>query len=529
MTVTTAASRDHARLGGLARGSTANLVGAAVSAMAALALTIVVTRGLPQDSAGVFFAATSLFVLTVAVSQLGTNVGLVYFLSRARSLGQPGTRRRLYRTATRPVVGVAVVMAVGLFVFARQVSDVINADHVEQSVGYLRGAAVLLPVAVLENVTLAGTRGMGTMRANVVTEQLGRPVLQLVLVLTAVTVMDGGLLGLAWAFAYLPAALLAIRYWHRVGARAEQRPQRPHGRPVDGSCTASDLSAREFWRFTAPRAAAGIAQAAMQRLDIVLVAALAGAVPAAIYTASTRFLVLGQMGQRAISLAVQPRLGEALAVADVAQAKQLYRISTSWLMLVTWPMYLLFSFFGGSILTLFGRDYASGRSVLLLLSLAMLLATACGMVDMVLVMAGRSSWSLANLVLSLGVQVGIDVWLIPQYGFFGAAIGWTAGILAANVVPLVQVATVVGLHPFGRSTATTVAVLIGWFVLVPALTRLLLGDRWPALVASLAVGGVGYLASLWRLRNLLGLTALADIRRRSDGAVPAKRDRTVKR
>ena len=40
--------------------------------------------------------------------------------------------------------------------------------------------------------------------------------------------------------------------------------------------------------------------------------------------------------QRAISLAVQPLLAEALAVADTARASRLYRVSTSWLMLVTW-------------------------------------------------------------------------------------------------------------------------------------------------------------------------------------------------
>jgi O-antigen/teichoic acid export membrane protein len=271
---------------------------------------------------------------------------------------------------------------------------------------------------------------------------------------------------------------------------------------------------REFWRFTAPRAAASVAQMAMQRLDIVLVAALAGAVPAAIYTASTRFLVVGQTGQRAVSLAVQPRIGEALAVDDIPLAKQLYRVSTSWLMLVTWPTYLIFIFFGEQLLGLFGHDYGAGRDVLLLLSSVMLFATGCGMVDMVLNMAGRTSWNVMNVALSLGVQIGVDLWLIPEHGILGAAIGWAAGIVLANLVPLLQIGIILGLHPFGRTTVVATTVTVACFGAVPAVVILAAGEGWWSLVISLLVGGCAYAAALWHFRGTLHLTELAAIRRR---------------
>jgi O-antigen/teichoic acid export membrane protein len=271
---------------------------------------------------------------------------------------------------------------------------------------------------------------------------------------------------------------------------------------------------REFWRFTAPRALASVAQMAMQRLDIVLVAAMAGAVPAAVYTAATRFLVVGQTGQRAISLAVQPRIGEALALEDLARAKQLYRVSTSWLMLVTWPTYLTFIFFGERLLGVFGRDYVAGRDVLLLLSTVMLFATGCGMVDMVLNMAGRTSWNLYNVGLSLGVQIGVDLWLIPSQGILGAAIGWAAGIVLANLVPLLQIGITLGLHPFGRTTVVTVSATLLCFGAVPALTIAILGQGWWSLVVSLAVGGCAYAVALWRFRGTLHLVELANVRRR---------------
>jgi O-antigen/teichoic acid export membrane protein len=495
-------------LGGVARGSTANLLGAGVSTVSTLGLTLAVTRGLEPSHAGVFFAVTSLFLLAAAVGQLGTNTGLVYFLSRARSLGMSAAPRAMYRTATRPVVVVATLMGLLLLVLAPQVSALINPEHLAQSTSQLRVMAVFIPLATWENVTLAGTRGMGTMRANVVTEQLLRPLLQLVLVCLCVALLGGRGLSIAWAFAYLPAALLAFVYWRRILARTGRQAAPPA--PVSD---AEVPGSREFWRFTGPRAAAGVAQMAMQRFDIVLVAALAGAVPAAIYTAATRFLVVGQTGQRAISLAVQPRIGEALALEDTASAKQLYRVATSWLMLVTWPTYLTFAFFGERLLSVFGRDYRAGHEVLLLLSTVMLFATGCGMVDMVLNMAGRTSWNVMNVGLSLGVQVGVDVWLIPSHGIQGAAIGWAASIVLGNLVPLLQIGITYGLHPFGRTTLVAVAATVGCFAAVPAVVIAVLGQGWMSLVVSLAVGGCAYLAALWRFRHVLHLTELAHIRR----------------
>jgi O-antigen/teichoic acid export membrane protein len=495
----------------VARGSTANLLGAVVSITSTLGLTLAVTRGLSPGHAGVFFAVTSLFLLASAVGQLGTSTGLVYFLSRARSLELTRAYRALYRTATRPVMVVGVVMGLALFVLASPVSELVNPRHVHLSADYLRVMAFFIPVAALENVTLAGTRGMGTMRPNVVTEQLLRPGLQLILVGLSIVLLDGRGLSLAWAFAYLPAAVVSYLYWRGIVRRADHRSRSGPAAEVPSP----PVAAREpgFWRFTAPRALASVAQMAMQRLDIVLVAALAGAVPAAIYTASTRFLVVGQTGQRAISLAVQPRIGEALAVDDITLAKQLYRVSTSWLMLVTWPTYLVFAFFGERLLSLFGHDYRAGRDVLLLLALVMLFATGCGMVDMVLNMAGRTSWNLYNVVLSLGVQIGVDLWLIPGHGILGAAIGWSAGIVLANLVPLLQIGITAGLHPFGRSTLVTMGLTVLCFGVVPAVTITVLGQGWWALVVSLLVGGSTYAAAVWRLRRALHLVELMHVRR----------------
>ena len=78
-----------AAMGGLARGSVANLFGAFAMAASTLLLTIAVTHAESRRSAGIFFSTTSLFLLATTIGQLGTNTGVVYFLARAEAAGRP--------------------------------------------------------------------------------------------------------------------------------------------------------------------------------------------------------------------------------------------------------------------------------------------------------------------------------------------------------------------------------------------------------------------------------------------------------
>jgi O-antigen/teichoic acid export membrane protein len=490
----------------LARGSIANLLGAAAMAISIMLVTLLVTHALSRRSAGVFFSTTSLFLLATTIGQLGTNTGIVFFLVRARSGGRSEQIHAYVRTALRPVVITAIAMGIAIAIFAQPLSQLINSRHADLSADYLRVLAFAIPLAGIENVALAATRGLGSMRPNVLVEQLGRPTLQVALVAAALSLGSGTVLAFGWAFCYAPAAFAAVLWWRRMSRRL---PRGGSKQPV----------AREFWRFTAPRSIASVAQVAMQRFDIVLVGALAGPVAAAVYTAATRFLVIGQMGNRAISLAVQPRLGEALATGDTRSAKRYYQVSTAWLILVTWPLYLMFAVFGSQLLAVFGKHYRAGSNVLLLLALVMLLATACGMVDMVLNMGGRTSWNLYNVLLSMGVQFAIDVILIPRLGIIGAAIGWGVAIALGNLVPMTQVAAVIKVHPFGRSTAAAVAVTVLCFALIPLGVRTLLDRSWLSIAIAAVIGGATYVVLLWRLRDTLALKALRDLRRRRAGAL----------
>ena len=497
----------------LARNGLMGLLGAAVSAVVNLALVLLVVHAAGKTTAGVVFAVTSLFLIAVTVSRLGSPTGLVYFLVRARSHGSVGSMRQILRTGVVPVVCAALLLAGVLFVTAPGLASWIAPAKANEAVGPIRILALIVPLAAISDTLLQASRGFNTMRPLVFVERIGRPIGQVVLTVIAIAVGSraASAFTAAWVLPYVVTAAVAVWWTRRLLRGAEQRLA------VSDGSVAATTTRREYWTFTAPRGLQSVVQIALQRLDVVLVSAILGPREAAVYAAVTRFLVFGQLGAQAITSAVQPQLGSLLFAGDRKGAGHVYQVSTCWLVLLTWPVYLSLGVFSKQIPSFFGKGYDAGTAVLLVLACAMLVATGAGLVDVALAMAGRTTWTLANSTLALVVDVSLNLILLPRIGIMGAAIAWAAAIVCNNVLPVTQLAVSMKLHPFGRGTLLAMASALAWLGALPALAGLALSYTAPVLVAAMAVGAMGYVATAWRMREVFDLDALLRAGRRGGG------------
>ena len=482
----------------VARGSGANLVGAVVSVLANLGVILALTHILTRRDAGVFFATTSLFLLVETTAGLGSSTANVYLLPRFRQAGDHASAQRVVGFSARLVLGASLVGVVLLVALPRSYGQLIDGHGHRHGFDLLWILALLLPFSVLADVCQSSTRGYGQMRTTVMVEKIGRPLVQLVAVVLAALTHSVPLITLAWAVPFVPALVVSYRSLRRV----RENPSVPATAP------AAPIR-RVYLGYALPRALTGVASLALQRLDIVLVAAITGPAAAAVYTAATRFLVVGQFVGQAVALPMQPRISGLLAQGSDRGAERLFRVTTAWLVLLTWPLYLSIAVYAGVFLDVFGHGYASGGTVVVTLALSLLLGTGVGQVDVMIAMGGRAWYSLANTVAALIVNVVLNLLLIPRYGIEGAAVAWAAAIAAGNLLALAEVLMVMRMHPFGRATCSSAVASVLCFAL-PGAGRLLHFSTAGQLVAYLD-GAALYLLWLGRNRVALHLPELASV------------------
>ncbi|GAA3127942.1 hypothetical protein GCM10010466_18410 [Planomonospora alba] len=493
-------------LASMARGGTLNLVGAAVTGISQFGLVLLVATLHSAELSGAFFAATSVFIILGALCELGCDVGLLRWVPGHLALGRTRDAARCVDAALVPVAAVSLLCAAALFAAAPAVAGAVDGGQTGQTASMLRVLALFLPVAAAANVLLAATRAHGRMRPTVLVERIGRPVAQIGgVALTLFLGDDPTLLTLMWALPYLPA--LAGAAWWYGGMRRASPPQAEPAAPLRAL-------AAEYWRFTALRALARVCQTALQRADIVMVAALASPRDAAVYTVASRFVVFGQLGTQAVQQVMQPVVSRRLALGDRAGAHETFTVATVWTVLLTWPVYVTTATAAALYLSLFAEEYhAAGLVPVLVLSLAMMFATAAGPVDTMLLMSGRSGLSLLNTAAALVIDVALGLVLIPNFGVTGAAVNWAVSIVVRNVLSFAQVRASTGMTPLSPGLAWAVGATALSFG-APLLALRAAGAPLPLLYAGLAACAAVYVILLWKIRERVSLTALSALLRR---------------
>ena len=519
----------------LARSSLINLVGFAAYGVSNFLLIVVVTQRLGASGAGALLEAIAVFNIVARSAMAGTDLALVRFTSRFLTRNRHRELRTLFRIALRPVLAVSVTAGAALFLLADPLGHLLTSgESAESLTTYLRVLAPFIPIACVYQVIEGGSRGFGTMLPGVVVERFGRSSL---LPIVMLLVLAGGgsatVVGLAWAgpfaLALIPMALWTTSLLRRAErdlvARLGGTPAAPEADvdltdrelaavagtdsgvevDLDGDAALAPGTApaplpegelrKRFWSFAIPRSFAGVFALTIMWVDALLLGAMEGTEAVGVYTAATRWLIVGNFAGNAVTIAFGPQISAVLASDRDGAAGRLFRSAAAWFILLAWPPYLTAMVFAPFLVTAFGSDFGDGAAVIVITGIGFLFSSAAGPIDMLLLMAGRSRLSLINTGVALVTNVGANLLLIPVWGIRGAALAWTCSLVVANGLPLVQMYRLLGIQPFGARTlrALGIGALVGVGLLAG---RAALGPTAGGLALGLALGGAALVAGV---------------------------------
>ena len=434
------AEKSTTELVAAARNGTIGFAGSVVAALAGLLLNVIVGRSLGPAASGTFFVVVAVITVATTAGKMGADTGLVWALPRARVLSRFGDFHQTINIAVIPAAVISGLLAIGCYVGATPLARaLVDNGSADQTADLLRIAAPFILCAGPALVLIGGLRGAGGIGAYVVVQNFALAGLRTLLV--AVAVLAGtGLLGAMWAWCspFLVVLVLARFILRRMvsAAVSTSAPSAPRPRA---------LVTREFWTFSAGRALSSVLEIAIVWADVLIVAALTGSREAGIYAAASRFVTTGTLVEASLRIAMGPELSSRLVVHDLASATALVSITTQWIILLSWPLYIALAIYAPVLLGVFGKGFQDGAGALAILSVAMLASMAIGNSQTVLLMSGRSVWQMGNKAAALTANIALNFALVPRWGILGAATAWAVTILVDSAAVLWEVRHLVGL------------------------------------------------------------------------------------
>ena len=441
----TAASPVHGDLQTLARGGGALLFASAFGNGLNYVFGIVVARALGPTEFGLYALGLTMFNTLALVTVLGMDVGVVRFVSQHLGLGEETKARTviLQATAVSGLCGLAA--GVGLFLLAEPIA--VSIYQKPELATVLQFFSFAVPLAAVGAVILSALQAHQTVRYTIWIRHGWEPAGKFLLA--------GMLLWAGFGLAgVLTAILVSLVGSVVMGLRSAGRMARigPGRMPP---WTPEPL--RALFAFCLPLIVSSFFGAVAPRSDILILGSWVRAQDVGVYlaafqTASILALVLG-----AFDIAFAPMIGRALAVQDWARVEEAYQAVSRLTLLLTAPLFVCLAAFGGDILAVFGKDFASRGACLTILAAGQLFNSATGSANTILLMGGHSRMVMWNVV-ALGILlIGANWVLIPRFGMLGAAVAATASLTVTSVIRVWQVWALHHIHPYSWSLAKPVA------------------------------------------------------------------------
>jgi O-antigen/teichoic acid export membrane protein len=202
---------------------------------------------------------------------------------------------------------------------------------------------------------------------------------------------------------------------------------------------APQFEAKIWLRFSLPMSFYTFIQSVMNSTDILFLTAFATATQVGLYAAADRTSTFVIMPLFALNTIFSPMIAEYYARGENEQLASLAKLVTKWTFSLSLPIFLCFCVFHDAILSIFSKEYTQAGLALIILSFGNLVVTGTGSTGILLMMAGHTRVILANTAITILINIGIALILIPRLNIVGAAIAAALTVVILSIVYFIEV------------------------------------------------------------------------------------------
>lgn len=313
--------------------------------------------------------------------------------------------------------------------------------------------ALTLPICLLATTIVltaltmlhqGASNGLQAMHYLVLTRDLALPG-GLVLVAAAVWVFGGGLT--AVLLGYVLVAFLTMWLAVVLATRLVNREAGPAAPLTEN---------RRLLLFSLPLMLTGLANFGANCSDRLIVGARLGPQETAYYVAALQWSSGVTLVLAAYAQVFGPAIARIHHQGRLDELAALLKALTAWVITLSLPVGVLMVLLAEPLMQAFGPGFVSARLCLIVVTLAALVNAGTGPVGIMVVMSGRPGLESVNVVIAAVLTVLLTWVLTPSYGITGAAVATGFTTVLANLMRVVEVRVLLGIHPYSRQSAKPV-------------------------------------------------------------------------
>jgi len=183
-------------------------------------------------------------------------------------------------------------------------------------------------------------------------------------------------------------------------------------------------------------------------IDTVMIGIMSTSRDVAVYALATKFAVLVLFVLQAFNVVIAPKISEYYSAGDHEKLQDYVSSMSRIMFFATLPIVLLLVLFGDVILGYFGVDYRQGYSVMVLLAAGQIVNVSFGPVGFLLSMTNYQNLSFKILLVSLVVNVILNVPAIYYFNITGAAGATAFSIILRNFLMWLYAKRHLGINSF---------------------------------------------------------------------------------
>ncbi|WP_345369605.1 flippase [Algivirga pacifica] len=399
-----------------------------VGMSSALLISVFLGRTLGPEGLGVVNLANQLGMVCLVLTMFGFQFVIVKFISIAKSQENYQNILNTINSALFVNTTFAIIIAVLGWLLNPFLIKYLFQGRVELTVPILLTFFMLIPQTVAR-VFSAALNGYGKVWQSNLVEQT----------LSSILVLVG--LAIYWVFSvefssisvlilYLVSRLIMVvvvkLLWH----------QQIRGKV---SALKGSLNLRPMFKMGLPMLMVSGTSVIASNLDTMMLASLGTMEDVGLYNVAARLAFLTSFLLQVTNTAISPKLASMFHESKLDQMSKMVRKITLGLVVIALMVFLSFVLIGGWMLSFWGENFVEAQVILIILAVGQFFNIATGCSGLLLVMCGYEKEHGYISVLSLIMNVILNVLLIKSYGVIGVAVATAITVSLSNIFKVVMV------------------------------------------------------------------------------------------